>query len=144
MQRCTVRMKGLGAASLSVLALGLSPSLAAAQSTVQLGSQAQLAARGAAIILPITITCGPGAFQNSPNVIQVTQRVGKNLAKGSSSGTQVICDSAPHVTDLFIQAQDHPFKTGTAAAAANFTFCESMPVFSCRAVNDSKEITIVK
>jgi hypothetical protein len=137
-------MKVLGAASLSVLVLGLSPSLAAAQSTVQLGSQAQLAARGGAIVLPITITCDPGVFQNSLNVIQVTQRVGTDLAKGSSSGIQVICDGTPHVTDLFIQAQDHPFKKGTAAAAASFNFCESAPMFSCRAVNDSKEITIVR
>jgi hypothetical protein len=52
-----------GAASLSVLVLGLSPSLAAAQSTVQLGSQAQLAARGGAIVLPITITCDPAHFK---------------------------------------------------------------------------------
>jgi hypothetical protein len=135
----------LAATLLAVVTLVLTPAAASAQSVVTLGNNATLIARGAAIVVPVTVACDTGSTVLGLTA-QVTQRSGKRLAQASGSAptVNVTCNGAPQVVDIFMHAQiaGAPFNRGSAAASANFVVCEPSPSFACRGVSTWREITI--
>ncbi len=131
--------QGLTATLVSVLAVGLSPAMAEAQVTLDIGDTATLAAKGSAVILPVKVTCGPGT--TGWLSAQLTQRAGNRIAQGYGSTSDIVCDGTPQTVDLFITAQNQPFKKGPAVARAYFFFCDE---FTCQSISKSEEITIVR
>ncbi|MGH8900803.1 MAG: hypothetical protein ACRDYA_03760 [Egibacteraceae bacterium] len=120
---------------------GLDTGMGGAGSPVEFKDTANLNAQGAAIFVPVEVTCqedeGP-VFLG----IQITQRTGDELASGSGTvGQDLACDGKPHTVEVFVQAQGRPFHPGVAAARADLTECD-IEETSCRNETDIADITI--
>ncbi|HSV64472.1 MAG TPA: hypothetical protein VLJ59_01010 [Mycobacteriales bacterium] len=84
-------------------------------------SPATLIARGAAIEVPVNITCNSNnTFVN----VQVNQRVGKKIASGSGDA-QVACTGGHQRILLSVPASGVPFASGTAFATGFIFGCLS-------------------
>jgi len=138
----------LGAISLGTVAVAASfPSAAGAaggKAIVTLGKQAELFARGAAVGVPVHITCNaptvPTGQSLSQNVsVQLSEVVaGGVVQQGYGSESEFICDGLPHSTTVFVipngsagpfgGSAAHPFIDGTAFASAQLSIC-SLPGF---------------
>ncbi|MCA1672626.1 MAG: hypothetical protein LC799_10630 [Actinobacteria bacterium] len=113
-----------------------SPTAASATHTVALGGSGTLVAKGAGVVVPVTVTCAPSQF-NSVDV-QLSQRSGNGIVQGYGSAN-VVCDGTPHTVDVLVSAQGAPFKQGAALARASMFVCD----FSgCHQASDSGEIRI--
>jgi hypothetical protein len=89
---------------------------------VQVESPARLVARGAAVDVPLEVTCN--ATGTVEVDVRVTQRSGSGVAEGFGS-TQVGCTgSGQQVTVRVLASAGKTFKQGTAVATAE--------VFGCR------------
>ncbi len=98
-------------------------SVASAESGVDLGSTATLVAKGAAVLVPVNVTCGDTMFPaTSFTMVTVKERSSNRIVQGNSSAN-VTCDGMPQTVEVLVMAQDAPFKPGTALATAS--------VFSC-------------
>jgi hypothetical protein len=86
---------------------------------VEIGTQAQLQADGAAIIVPVRATCGPGATQPGFLAVRVSQRVGDWIAVGSGTLRNVACDGEVQEVRVPTLATKRPFRLGVAFAVAN-------------------------
>jgi hypothetical protein len=105
---------------------------------VQVGSPATLVARGAAVDVPLEVTCNATFADVSVNV---TQRSGSGVAQGFGS-TGVGCTGSGQQVVVRVQAfGGKPFKQGTAVASAEIFGCRPN---ICGNETDSETIDIKK
>jgi hypothetical protein len=106
------------------------------------GPQAKILTRGAALRVPISVTCFPETFNYGINIF-VTQRVsGGRIASGSGYVNGPLnCDGFPHVVDTTLIANQNAFKVGTALSTADAYACTPL---QCNSFQEQKEITIKK
>ncbi len=105
--------------------------------SVEVGDEATLVARGAAVSVPIEVICPPGT--NAFVSARVTQRVGSRIASGSGATSDVACSGATQTVDVVVPAQGQAFKKGPAVADAFLSGCD---FFSCQTVTDAENIQI--
>jgi hypothetical protein len=106
---------------------------------VQVGSPAQLVARGAAVDVPLEVTCNAtgSVFVD----VRVTQKSGSGVAQGSGS-TSVGCTGSGQQITVRVQASGgKTFKQGTAVASAEVFGCNRV---TCGSETDSEVIQIQK
>lgn len=122
--------------------------------TIRIDGPAVMRAQGAAITLPVSVTCPtppapspepeprpfPSPVPESSLSIQATQAIGGGTTGGYGNAS-VVCDGTPHVVkvDVMVTAPTPPFKPGVAFGRADLYICG--PEF-CGPVSDSGEITI--
>ncbi len=108
--------------------------------SVEVGDEATLVARGAAVSVPIEVLCPAGAtgFLN----VQVTQRAGSRIASGYGGTSDFVCTGATQTVDLQVPAQGQAFKKGGAVAEASLSVCPDF--FSCVFVRDNENIQIAR
>ena len=139
----------LGGISLGTVAVAASfPSAAGAaggKAIVTLGKQAELFARGAAVGVPVHITCDapsvPTGQSLSQNVsVQLSEVVaGDVVQQGYGSASDFICDGSPHSSTVYVMPNGsagpfggstaHPFTDGTAFASAQLSVCSLPGIF---------------
>jgi hypothetical protein len=107
---------------------------------VQVGSPARMVARGAAVDVPLEVTCN--AAPNTAFVqVVVTQRAGSGVAQGSGS-TAVGCTGSGQQVTVRVQAfGGKAFKQGTAVASAEISGCTAN-FSTCGNETDSETIDI--
>ncbi|TMK85247.1 MAG: hypothetical protein E6G44_07710 [Actinobacteria bacterium] len=106
---------------------------------IKVGRQATLVARGAAVTVPVRITCNKGIFAFVS--VAVTERVGGGLVKGNAS-RQVICTGDRQKVKVSVApGSGKAFKPGTGFAQATIDGC--IPGI-CGEETDSRAIQIVK
>ena len=135
-------------AAIAVLLIG-SATAASATHTVELGDTGTLLAKGAGVIVPVTVVCQPGTspfppfpFPGGPGVsVTATQRSGNRIAQGSG-GAQVVCDGTPQTVNVQLTANQAPFKHGTALVTATMMTCDAF--FVCHTATDTEEVTFTK
>jgi hypothetical protein len=105
---------------------------------VQVQSPATLVARGAAVDVPLKITCN--ATDSAFVSVTVTQHSGSGVAQGSG-GTQVACTGSSQriVVRVTASAFGKPFKQGTAVATADLSGCRPGV---CGGETDTETITL--
>jgi hypothetical protein len=104
---------------------------------VQVESPARLVARGAAVDVPLEITCN--ATGSAFVQVNVTQKAGSGVAQGFGS-TEVGCTgSGQHVTVRVLASAGKTFKQGTAVASAEIFGCRPR---ICGSETDSETISI--
>lgn len=104
-------------------------------------SPATLVARGAAIDVPVSVTCFPetDAFGIDLNV---TERVnGGRLAIGFGFLEELQCDGFPHTVRVRVNAFENAFKNGVALVQANAFACTPL---QCNSFSEQAEIRIRK
>ncbi len=139
----------LAGISLGTVAVAASfPSAAGAaggKAIVTLGKQAELFARGAAVGVPVHITCDapsvPTGQSLSQNVsVQLSEVVaGDVVQQGYGSASDFICDGSPHSSTVYVMPNGsagpfggstaHPFTDGTAFASAQLSVCSLPGIF---------------
>jgi len=132
---------GLGVAVALAVPAGAAVSLQSQSppvAAVSLGNTATLGAKGAVIFVPVEFTCQPGAFAFLS--VQVTERVGGDIASGSAS-EQVTssCTGSVHTVTMTIIPFQNPFKKGVAFGQASLSVCQ----FQCQTFEDAHNIQIV-
>jgi hypothetical protein len=106
--------------------------------SVEVGDEATLEARGAAVVVPVEVRCPAGStgFLN----VQVTQRAGSRIASGTGSTSDFVCTGATQTVNVLVPAQGQAFKKGPAVAAASLFICD----FLCESASDTENIAIVR
>jgi hypothetical protein len=107
---------------------------------VELGDTATLAARGAGLLVTVTITCPADSFF-ADLFVSVSQRRGSRVANGSGFVSNIDCTGAPQEITVPVQAFSATFRQGVAFATAELFVCGP---FFCGSVTDAEEITIVR
>jgi len=109
---------------------------------VQVESPASLVARGAAVDVPLEVTCN--ASPNSAFIqVTVTQRAGSGIAQGTAFDN-VGCTGSGQQVRVRVQATGgKAFKQGTAVASAEIFGC-TPNFFTCGSETDSEIIQIQK
>ena len=109
--------------------------------SVEVGDEATIVARGAAVRVPVEVTCPAGstAFVSAG----VTQRAGSRIASGFGS-TSIVCTGGSQTVEVTANAQGsgQAFKKGSAVADATVSVCQSF--LGCTSVSDSETIQIVR
>ncbi len=109
--------------------------------SVEVGDEATLVARGAAVLVPVEVTCPAGStgFVSA----SVTQRAGSRIASGFG-GTDIVCTGGSQTVEVTVNAQGsgQAFKKGSAVAEASLFVCNFF--FGCTSVSDSENIQIVR
>ena len=106
--------------------------------TIEILGPATLVARGAAVAVPVEITCPSGS--TAFVTVGVTERRGNRVATGSG-GTQVQCTGSAQTLNVVVTAGQGAFKKGTALAEASLSACD--PDFGpCVNATDVEEISI--
>jgi hypothetical protein len=104
---------------------------------VQVESPARLVARGAAVDVPVEVTCN--AIGTAFVQVSVTQKAGSGVAQGFGS-TSVGCTGSSQQITVRVQASGaKTFKQGTAVATAFVDGCNNV---TCGSERDSEEIQI--
>jgi hypothetical protein len=104
---------------------------------VQVESPARLVARGAAVDVPLEITCN--ATGSAFVQVNVTQKAGSGVAQGFGS-TEVGCTgSGQQITVRVLASAGKTFKQGTAVASAEIFGCRPG---ICGSETDSETISI--
>ncbi|HEV2760796.1 MAG TPA: hypothetical protein VGV86_14650 [Acidimicrobiales bacterium] len=108
--------------------------------SVEVGDEATLVARGAAVLVPVEVTCPAGTRGHLS--VRVTQRVGSRIASGFGGTSDFVCTGATQVVEVLVTAQGQAFKKGSAVAEASlFAPCFD---FFCGPVTDTENIEIVR
>jgi hypothetical protein len=104
---------------------------------VQINSPATLAARGAALKVPLNVLC---TSQRAEVSVQVSERVGSRIAQGYSDQL-ITCtgDIQPFTATVF--ANGNAFKKGQAVATAQIFGCG---FGTCGSETDSAQIAVVR
>jgi hypothetical protein len=106
---------------------------------VQVESPARLVARGAAVDVPLEVTCN--ATGSAFVQVSVTQKAGSGVAQGFGS-TEVGCTGSGQQVTVRVQASGgKTFKQGTAVASAEVFGCRPGV---CGSETDSETIAIQK
>jgi hypothetical protein len=103
---------------------------------VQVESPAHLVARGAAVDVPLEVTCN--ATGTAFVEVSVTQKSGSGVAQGFGS-TQVGCTGSGQQIVVRVRASGKVFKQGTAVASAEIFGCRDV---TCGSETDSEVIQI--
>jgi hypothetical protein len=104
---------------------------------IQVKSPATLLARGAAVQVPVEVTCN--ATGTAFVGVTVTQKSGSGVAQGSGS-TEVGCAGSGEQITVLVQATGaKAFKKGDAVAAAEIFGCNSV---TCGRETDSEVIQL--
>lgn len=104
--------------------------------TVQ--SPATLVARGAAVDVPVDVTCNA---QNAYLDVQLTERVGSRLASGYGYVEVACTGSEQRVLVRVLANGDRAFSRGTAVATASLGACNE---FTCGSERSTVTIKITK
>ena len=107
--------------------------------SVEVGDEATLVARGAAVLVPVEIRCPAGSTGFLS--VRVTQRAGSRIASGSGGTTDFVCTGATQTVDVLVHAQGQAFKKGPAVAEASLSVCGG---FFCEFVTDTENIDIAR
>ena len=134
-------------AGMAALVIG-SATGASASHSLDIGDSGTLIAKGAGVIVPVTVECQAGTvpfppfpFPGGPGLsVTVTQRSGNRIAQGSG-GAPVVCDGTPQTVNVQITPSQAPFKHGTALVTASMTQCDPF-TFTCHTATDTEEITL--
>jgi hypothetical protein len=83
----------------------------------------RLVAKGAAVDVPVTYTCGPGELDFGYLYVQLSQRTQQGrLAQGYGYTNDIVCDGTPHTVIVQVDAGSYyggvAFKSGVALAEA--------------------------
>jgi hypothetical protein len=105
---------------------------------VEIQDTATLAARGAAVLVTVTVTCPAG--EEAYLQVGVSQRRGSRAANGFGS-TEFVCTGEPQTVTVPVLASNATFKKGVAFATAELFVCGR---FFCGSVSDAEEITLVQ
>ena len=116
--RVTRAAAGVGAAGLA-LTMGAGPADAATR--VQVSTTSLVLADGAAVAIPIRVTCDVGT--NPSLNVEISQRSGRQVAKGTGGDFGFVCDGTPRVVQVFVHATQLAFSTGSAFVTANLFSC---------------------
>src|SRR5512132_1704344 len=104
---------------------------------VQVGSPARLVARGAAVDVPLEVTCS--GTSSADVFVSVTQKSGSGVAEGFGF-TSVGCTGSGQQVVVRVQASGgKTFKQGTAVATAFVDGCNNV---TCGSERDSEVIQI--
>jgi hypothetical protein len=104
---------------------------------VTLGATALLDAKGAVVYVPVTVVCQPASF--SSLVVQVTQRVGSDIASGVAY-TDVDCTGSVQELVIAVTATQNAFRKGVAFGRARLDVC----AFECVQAVDQHNVEIVR
>jgi hypothetical protein len=124
----------LGAASILCAAGGAQAALPAP--VISVGSTGTLIAGGAAISIPVIVTCAEGS--GAVNT-QITQRRGSGLVRGEDSSSYT-CDGTAQTLTMIVQPGSGVYKTGEALVTANAYLCDYDNCYY--AVSDDKVVQI--
>ena len=83
----------------------------------------RLVAKGAAVNVPVTYTCGPGDLVYGYLYVELTQRTQQgHLAQGYGFTDDIVCDGTPHTVIVQVTPDAYfggaAFKSGVALATA--------------------------
>jgi hypothetical protein len=83
----------------------------------------RLVAKGAAVDVPVTYTCGPGDLVYGYLYVELTQRTQQGrLAQGFGFTEDIVCDGTPHTVIVRVTPDPYfggvAFKSGVALATA--------------------------
>jgi hypothetical protein len=83
----------------------------------------RLVAKGAAVDLPVTYTCGPGELVFGYLYVELSQRTQQGrLAQGFGFTDDIVCDGTPHTVTVRVTPNPYggsvAFKSGVALATA--------------------------
>jgi hypothetical protein len=104
---------------------------------VQVQSPAQLVARGAAVDVPLEVTCN--ASGSVDVFVTVTQKAGSGVAEGFGSASVGCTGSGQQITVRVRASGGKTFKQGTAVATAEVFGCNRV---TCGSETDSEVIDI--
>ncbi len=104
---------------------------------VTLGATATLDAKGAVVYVPVTVICQPASFASL--TVEVTQRVGSDIASGSAY-TDVDCNGSVQNLVLAVTPFQNAFRKGVAFGKATLFVC----TFECTEAVDQHSIEIVR
>jgi hypothetical protein len=107
--------------------------------SVEVGDEATLVARGAAVLVPVEVRCPAGGTGFLS--VRVTQRAGSRIASGSGSTNDFVCTGATQIVEVLVHAEGQAFKRGPAVAEASLFACGP---FFCQPVSDTENIEIVR
>jgi hypothetical protein len=107
---------------------------------VEIADTATLAARGAAVLVTVTVTC-PADSDFAQLFVSVSQRRGSRVANGSGFISDFTCTGEPQEITVPVLAFGASFRQGVAFATAELFVCGP---FFCESVTDAEEITIVR
>ena len=129
------------------LALGIAvlsiPTLATAATTVTVGPQALLVAKGAGAVVSLEVTCDFGSRIISGGVL-VNQRVGNGLSVGFGNNNSTIdCSGTLQTFEILVLAQLKPFHKGSAIANGNVFVC-SNDFSVCNSAQANQAIQLVR
>lgn len=108
--------------------------------SVEVGDEATLVSRGAAVSVPIEIVC-PGGATGFLSV-RMTQRVGSRIASGTGTTTDFVCTGATQIVNVLVTGSDHAFKRGEAVGEAFLAVCPDF--FFCSFASDTETVRIVR
>ena len=105
----------------------------------------RLVARGAAVDVPVTYTCGPGDLVFGFLEVQLTQRTQQGrLAQGFGFTRDIVCDGTPHTVIVRVTPDAFfggvAFKSGVALATA--TLVVRLEGFTTEVESVSEEIRL--
>ena len=127
------------------LALGIAvlsiPTLATAATTVTVGPQALLVAKGAGAVVSVEVTCDFGSRILNAGVL-VTQRVSNGLTTGFGNNNDTIdCTGTLQTYEILVRAQSKAFRKGSAIAEVSVFVCPGD--FNCGSTQANREIQLV-
>jgi hypothetical protein len=133
----------IASGGLLALAVPASPAVAFFSSPllldVRVESPATLVSRGAAVSVPVEVTCAGGQFASVD--VTVAQRVGSETARGSGF-RELTCDGHRQTINITVFAQSNKaFRKGTGFAQANIFGCTNS---FCGNESDDRTISIVR
>ena len=105
---------------------------------VEIEDTATLAARGAAALVEVTVTCPAG--EQTFLQVGLSQRRGSRAANGFGF-LEFTCTGAPQTLTIPVLANNATFRQGVAFATAELFVCTR---FFCGSVTDAEEITLVR
>ena len=111
------------------LALGIAvlsiPTLATAATTVTVGPQSLLVAKGAGAVVSVEVTCAFGDNISARDA-NIKQLVKKDFVFGSGGGAGVIfCTGDIQLFEILVPAQSTAFSKGSAIATVSVFVCNS-------------------
>jgi hypothetical protein len=126
-----------------VLLVGTALPGQAQTTTIDIGEEATLVAKGAAISVPVTVTCEPG--QSFWVDVFARQRHAQVIVSGSgsSSGTILECTGSPQTVNVLVFG-DRPFHVGPAVVTASLILCNAEIGCFTTSFSDQAEVRVVR
>jgi hypothetical protein len=105
----------------------------------------RLVAKGVAVDVPVTYTCGPGDLVFGYLYVELSQRTQQGrLAQGYAYTNNIVCDGTPHTAIMQVRADTYfggvAFKSGVALATA--TLVDRLEGFTTEVESVQEEIRL--